>query len=507
MMSWQVALIMTTAYVGFMLAIVFFTKKKNQTAGEFFIMNRQLGVFRGAFSIAASWIWAPAVFICSQKSYQQGLPGIFWFTFPNILCFFTFVPLALRARKLLPHGYSMPDYLFARYEGHTGVHKSALIVYFGYQMGAIVINALAGGMLVHTLTGLPVNGCIIFMSCAALSYSLIGGLRASVMTDMVQMCLILFIAFVLVPWVLFETGGLSVVVEGLGGKTGEFANIFDPSVAYSFGIAATIGLISGPVGDQMWFQRAFAARRDSIAKIFMIGGIAFGIVPIVLSILGFVGAAPSVQAQLGTFDPQMVGPQVVAHFLPNWALAAFVILAFAGLSSVMDSAFAAISSLTAVDVYKRYIQSDASEADMVRVSRRSMLFFAIIGTCVALLKPQLVWLFLIYGALASAMLVPIFFSLFSKRVTATGVVAAILSSIGVSVPLSIYGNTTQSVHLVVLAAVLPPVLGIIACLASVCLNKKEFSYKDFSARLAKEEWRHDDQGNCVMDANIRGHKK
>ena len=494
MMSWQVALVLTVAYVGFMLAISIFTKQKNQTAGDFFVMKRQLGIFRGAFSIAASWIWAPAVFICSQKSYQQGLPGIFWFTFPNIICFFVFVPIALRARKLLPHGYSMPDYLYARYEGHGGVHKSALIVYFGYQLGAIMINALAGGTLVHALTGLPIQACIIFMTCAALSYSLIGGLRASVMTDMIQMCLILFIAFIIVPWVLIKTGGLAVVAEGIGGKTGAFKNLFDPSVAYSFGIAATIGLISGPVGDQMWFQRAFAAKRKSISSIFIIGGLAFGLVPIVLSILGFVAAAPSIQAQLTISDPQMVGPQVVAHFLPNWALGFFVVLAFAGLSSVMDSAFAAISSLTAVDVYKRYIKPKASEAEMMAVSRLGMLLFAVIATSIALLQPQLIWLFLIYGALASAMLVPIFFSLYSKRVTAGGVIAAILLSVGISVPLSIYANTTGNSNLVVLAAIMPPTFGLLACLISSSINKKKFSYKGFSTRLAKEDWRHDDQG-------------
>jgi Na+/proline symporter len=208
-----------------------------------------------------------------------------------------------------------------------------------------------------------------------------------------------------------------------------------------------------------------------------------------LSILGFIAAAPSVQAQLTITDPQMVGPQVVAHFLPNWALAAFVILAFAGLSSVMDSAFAAISSLTAVDVYKRYIKPDASEAEMVRISRLGMLGLAVVGTSIALMKPQLVWMFLIYGALASAMLVPVFFSLFSTRITAKGVVAAILLSVGISVPLSIYGNTTQSTDLVVLAAVMPPVFGFIACIVSTCANKKKFSYKDFADRLAKEEWR------------------
>jgi len=309
------------------------------------------------------------------------------------------------------------------------------------------------------------------------------------MTDMIQMCLILFIAFIVVPWVLFKTGGISTIIAGLGGKTGAFTNLFDPSVAYSFGIAATIGLISGPVGDQMWFQRAFAAKRESISAIFVIGGLAFGLVPIILSILGFVAAAPAIQSQLTITDAQMVGPQVVAHFLPSWALAFFVILAFAGLSSVMDSAFAAISSLTAIDVYKRYVKPHATQSDMIRASRYGMLVTAIVATGIALLQPQIIWLFLIYGALASAMLVPIFFSLFSKRVTAGGVIAAILLSVGVSVPLSIYANTTGNVNLVVLAAIMPPVFGLMACLISSWRNQNNFSYEDFSARLATEEWR------------------
>jgi urea-proton symporter len=494
------ALALTGVYIAAMFLVAMTTRRKHQTAGDFLLMNRQLGVFKGAFSIAASWIWAPAVFICSQKSYQQGLPGIFWFTAPNILCFFVFVPIALRARTLLPHGYSMPDFLRVRFSDHSGVHLSSLVVYFGYQLGAIVINSLAGGILVNTLTGLPIALCIVLMSAAALTYSLIGGLRASVMTDVVQMCLILFVAFIIVPWVLVKVGGPSILVHGLGGKSGEFTNIFDPSVAYSFGIASTIGLISGPLADQMWFQRAFAAKREAIKQIYVIGGLAFGIVPIVLSILGFIAAAPEIQAQLSVTDPQMVGPEVVEKFLPSWALAAFVVLAFAGLSSVLDSAFAAVSSMTAVDVFKRYVRPNASEPAMVLIARVGMLVFAAVGTSIALLRPQLVWVFLVYGALASAMLVPVFFSLFSNRVTARGVIVAILGSVVASVPLSIYANVNQSADLIVLAAVIPPVIGLVSCCVSVVLNKERFDYTKFSERLAHEGWRHDEQGRRIDDA-------
>ena len=399
MISWQNALMLTLGYVAVMLFVTWASKKKQETAGDFLVMNRKLGVFGGAFSIAASWIWAPAVFICSQKSFEQGLPGIFWFTMPNILCFFVFVPIALRARKLLPQGYSMPDYLHVRFNRDKWVHCSALTVYVGYQLGAIIINALAGGILINTLTGLPVPLCIILMTGSALSYSIISGLRASVITDVVQMCLILFMAFILVPWVMTKIGGLAVLSSGLGGKSGTFTNLFDPQVAYSFGIAATVSLISGPLADQMFFQRAFAARKDAVAKIFIIGGLAFGVVPIILSLFGFIAAAPAVQEVLTITDPQMVGPQVVGHFLPQWALAMFIVLAFAGLSSTLDSSMAAISSLISVDIYKRYINPRAGDNQMLRVARWGMLICAALGTGIALLQPKLLWVFLIYGSL------------------------------------------------------------------------------------------------------------
>jgi urea-proton symporter len=490
MMSWQNALVLTLGYVVAMLVVTWISKKKQETAADFLVMNRKLGVFGGAFSIAASWIWAPAVFICSQKSFEQGLPGIFWFTAPNILCFFTFVPIALRARALLPQGYSMPDYLYARFDKSKAVHGSALVVYFGYQLGAIIINALAGGILITTLTGLPVSLCIILMTGSALSYSLISGLRASVITDVVQMCLILFMAFILVPWVMTQTGGFDVLQSGLGGKSGNFTNMFDPKVAYSFGIAATISLISGPLADQMFFQRAFAARRNAVAKIFVVGGLAFGVVPIILSLLGFIAAAPSVQQVLTITDPQMVGPQIVGHFLPQWALALFIVLAFAGLSSTLDSSMAAISSLISVDIYKRYVNSHASDNQMLSMARRGMFACAVLGTAIALLQPKLLWVFLVYGALASAMLVPVFFSLYSKKVRKEGVILSIILSVLISLPLSIYANISENANLIVLSAILPPILGLLACSLSTLGNKKAFDYEDFSANLGHEAWRH-----------------
>lgn len=465
--------LLIVSYVAVLTATVAFSHRGKQLSDDFLVYKRELGTFRGALSIAAAWIWAPAIFVCSLKSYTQGVPGIFWFTFPNVLCFFTFTPLAVRLRRLCPEGYTWPDFVWHRFKGDRRVHIASLLVYVGYDLSAITSNCLAGGTLLHLLTGLPFASAVLLMSLGALTYALISGLRASVLTDVIQMLIILGIGALIVPWVVSEAGGTHVITEGLGGVSGRFNNLFDPDVFYSFGIAATIGLISGPIGDQMFFQRAFAAKPERVASLFIWGGILFAFVPITLSILGFVASAPSVASQLTVTDPQMVGPIVVGHFLPSWALMLFCIMAFAGLCSTLDSALCALSSLWTIDVYRRYVNPRATDSELTRSARLSMICSCAIGTGIALLEPQILWVFLVGGVLASAALFPTIFAIFSERLSARAAFWSIALGLLVGTPLSIYANIVNDNDLLVISAVLSVSVGLLICGADVLIRKSQ----------------------------------
>ena len=335
------------------------TQVEHSLAG-FLVANREVSAFRGALSIAVSWVWAPAIFVCSLQAYQNGLPGIFWFTAPNILCFFLFAPFALKLRRAIPDGYTFPEFIAHRYPGEKRVHLAFLAVFLGYQLGAIAINALAGGALIHGLSGLDIRVAIVSISVISLSYSLMGGMRASVFTDVIQMTMLLGIGFVLVPLCIWKAGGVGVLLEGMGGVEGDCHSILNPWLAFSLGIPMTLSLIAGPFGDQMFYQRSLSIRESSVVKALLLGGLIFAVVPITLSLLGFVGAGLVRTAAISVSDPQLIGPIVVANLLPTPALYAFCLLAFAGLCSTMDSSFCAISSLGSIDVYRRYLNPNAS---------------------------------------------------------------------------------------------------------------------------------------------------
>lgn len=65
--------------------------------------------------------------------------------------------------------------------------------------------------------------------------------------------------------IMTSNAGFDTLVNGLGGISGDFGNLFDKNgiaVMLSFGIPTTIGLLSGTFGDQMFWQRVFCVKHD-----------------------------------------------------------------------------------------------------------------------------------------------------------------------------------------------------------------------------------------------------
>jgi len=342
------------ALFGLMMVAVTYVVSRDRrwmsTGVGFLVAGREVPWTLGAPSIAASWIWAPALFVSVQKAYELGLPGIFWFNAPNILALVIFAWLAPSIRKKIPGGYTLPDWIRYRFADEK-MHKAYLIPYIWYQIMAVCVQIFVGGMMLNFLTGIPLNVVMVLLLAVGLSYSLISGRRASIVTDFLQMAFILVGCAIALPWVVLAAGP-GAVSGGLGGLAGK-TNIFDPSVAFSFGIVTSIGLIAGAICDQQYWQRSFAIKQTHLKRSFVWGGLMFGVVPIALSVLGFIAANPAQGISLpeGTGLP-MIGIATVVKLLPIWATVFFVIMLLAGLCSTLDSGLCAASSLYAIDMVK-----------------------------------------------------------------------------------------------------------------------------------------------------------
>ena len=419
----QTGYILMISYGLFMFGLSYFYLKGSKTNTNFLVADRKVGFMKSGFSTAATWIWAPALFIASQKAYQQGLPGVFWFTFPNILCLCIFAYFAHYLRKKFKNGFTLAQYMNVRHSRRVQILY--IISLSALSICQFAVQLLAGGAVVTYLTGIDFTIVTIILTAIALSYSFVSGIRASIMTDVWQMIIILVVVLVVVPLVYVKGGGHEVLVKGIGGISGEFTNVFDPGVAWSFGVVVTIGLLAGPFGDQSFWQRAFTTKQNEVKKSFLLSALVFGVVPIFTSIIGFMGAGLGIDA--GN-KAQLINIITVSELLPKAILIPFVWMLLSGLVSTLDSGLCAISSIASTDL-------DMKAKNKLTRARSGMVLLAIGGIIIANIPDmKILYLFIFYGTLRASTLLPTIYTIINKKVSETGMFYGICTSLGFGVP-------------------------------------------------------------------------
>lgn len=131
-------------YAVLMIVATIVFAKRDKDSDSFYVGNRNMGTVRSAMSIAATWIWAPALFTSAEKAYLNGVPGLFWFLVPNILCLLIFIPFAKRIRKEMPNGITLSGYMHKKYRSEKvkGVYLFQLTM---LTVLSTAVQLLAGG--------------------------------------------------------------------------------------------------------------------------------------------------------------------------------------------------------------------------------------------------------------------------------------------------------------------------------------------------------------------------
>lgn len=342
-----------------------FTKRED--GGEsFHVGHRNMGMVVSAMSIAATWIWAPALFTSAEKAYSNGIAGLFWFLVPNILCLILFIPFARKIRRDMPDGITLSGYMHKKYKSEP-VKRVYLFQLTALTILSTAVQLLAGGKILSTATGLPLWAMTIVLAVIAFSYSQISGIKASVFTDAIQMVFLLLACAIFVPWALKLNGGAAAIQ--IAGASGDYGHLFSEKgleVFLGFGLPTAIGLFAGPFGDQCFWQRAFSIRKDRIGRSFGLGAVMFAVVPLSMGILGFIAAGTGFIPT----DTGMVNFELIKAIFPAWVIIPFMFILISGLLSTVDSNLCAIASLT-TDLKAT---ARLKDADQIKASKAYRVF-------------------------------------------------------------------------------------------------------------------------------------
>jgi Na+/proline symporter len=455
------------------IVIKLWNKKEANTGASFLLSNRNVGFFLGAITTAAAWIWAPALFVASQKAFEQGVPGLFWFSFPNVMALVLFSFLASRIKKIFNYGYTLPEYMRIRFDKKMQIIY--MIAIFIIQTYSVILQVTAALLLLNLITGINKTVLVVILGIIIISLSLFKGFRSSLAIDTIKAAFIAIVGFIIVPWTIDQNGGLSNIIHGVSGISGNFSNIFNMKVALAFGIPISVSLLSGIVVDQQQWQRAFAMKNNTVRRSFLLGAVLFSFVPLLLGVLGFAAAGSNVVIDAG--QTQLAGVLLVKNYLPQVGVYIFSFMVLAGLVAAGISALSAASSVGVIDLFHLF-KKDVSDKKIILISRITMIIILLIAVSIALIPNiQLVYLVLLIGVFRAALMIPTILSLYWPKLSTNFTFSGIVLGMLIGMPLFIYGSVTKNSFISSFGSLMPIIVSTIFCVLGVIFKPANFDYE------------------------------
>ena len=341
-----------------------------------------------------------------------------------------------RMRKLsqLTGSLTPIEYLEKRYPSPAiRLFAGVLTVFL---LGAYVLaQFIAGGKGMALVTGLPYSLTLLVAVGFILIYTYLGGYLAVAYTDFFQSLVMLVGVLWILVAALMEVGGLSAANRAIADLEPSLLSIWGRDLAYQgqWGIALGAVLIFS-IGYMGWphvVTRHMAMRRPATARLAgayaTVWNLLFVPSPYLLGILAII-IVPDLA------DPEMAIFEVAEKLLPAAATGIVMAAIMAAIMSTADSLLLQTGSIAARDLYERFINPNASERQMVWVSRLMVLAIGIIGYFIALIQPPTVFGIVVFvtSVLGSAFLPAYVCAVWWRRANAPGALASMVAGAGVA---------------------------------------------------------------------------
>lgn len=402
-----------------------------RTSAGYFLAGRNVGWFVIGASLFASNIGSEHLVGLAGSGAAGGVAvGQFEILASLMLLMlgWVFVPFYLKSGV-----FTMPEFLERRYSSGARWYL-AIISILGYVLTKISVTIAAGGIVFESLMGIDFwTGALVVVVATGL-YTILGGLRAVLYTDMIQM-------FVLLG------GSVTVTVIGLTklGGWGELHRIAGPAFFSLWkpmsdpNFPWTGILFGAPIlgvwywcTDQFIVQRVLSAADENQARRGTIFGGFLKVLPLFLFVIpGVIAYALSQRGMLALDQPDQALPTMIGVLLPAGLKGLVVAGLLAALMSSLSSVFNSCSTLITWDIYRK-LHPTASERQLVRVGRLATTVLVGFGLAwipmMQFISGQLyVYLQSVQGYISPPIAAVFLLGIASKRMNAKGAIAALLS--------------------------------------------------------------------------------
>lgn len=451
--------------IAYMLVVIgiglYFSKRANQNSEEYFLGGRSLGPWVAAMSAEASDMSGWLLMGLPGVAYWCGLADAFWTALGLALgTYINWLIISKRLRRssaVYGNSITIPDYLSNRFHENKKIIMTIsslfILIFFTVYAASCFVTC---GKLFHTLFGFSYTSMMIAGVIFVIVYTFLGGFLAESASDFMQSIVMIGALTTILVVSTVVAGGPGAVIDNIKEIPGffEFFGIASPSLkdgvqqitnqlpafedakAYGFlTILSTMSWGLGYFGMPQVLLRFMAIRKaDELKKSRRIATTWAVISMIAAVCIGLVGRTLYPTALTTQSASENVFILLSSNLLPP-VLAGLVMAGIlAATISSSDSYLLIAASAFSKSIYQGILKKDASEKQIMNVSRITLLTVALIGTLIALNENSVIFKIVSFAwAGFGATFGPIMiFSLFWKRTNRAGAIAGMLAG-GISV--------------------------------------------------------------------------
>ena len=388
-------------FAGGMILTTFLLQKylhENANSTETFsVANRSVGTFLSASAVYSSWSWSTEFLFVSLMTYNYGVQAGYYYGAGLAIQIAVMSVIGIHAKKRIPTAHTSLEAVQLRYG------KAAHLLYLVLSLICNICSCLA--MILACASGisiiagnLHIVASTMLIPFGVLLYTVVGGLKATFLTDFIHTTILLIVLCYINTAVLTseQVGGLN----GLYDKIVEVSTTkyiegnYDGAIltgksqgSVMFGLILTICNFGLTVMDSSFWQKTFSASpRATVPAYLLTAFLIFSNVWPISAIIGgslhFLESDPSFptyprKMTQYEIDSGFVLPYVLKAILGNGGVGALLLILYLAVTSTVSAQMVSVSSIVSFDIYKKYIHPNAQNKSMINVSHITCVVFGL----------------------------------------------------------------------------------------------------------------------------------
>jgi len=427
------SIIIVVYLVGILVIGIVSVKLKNMTSDGYFLAGRGLNWVMVGAALFASNISTIHLVGLAASGYNEGLVwGNFeWLaSITLIMLGLIFAPFYFKSKIS-----TLPEFLEKRYDSRSRT-VLAFIAIIGALFVHIGMSLYAGAVVFETFFGINIFTSILVISIVTTIYTVVGGLKAVVVTETIQSVILIAGAVLLTGFAIFALGdhGITTLAELKANlKPGQLTMLHSKESltalgegGFDSGLTWYACLLGYPVlglwywcSDQTIVQRVLGAKTQTDAQLGPIFAGFLKLLPVFILVFPGVIAYVLFKDIIGT-NANMALPVMINQLLPVGLKGIMAATLLAALMSTIAAALNSSATLVAVDIVKR-MKPETTDKAQIKIGRYASVVVMILAMLWSTQGDKFTSIFEAINKIAAAIAPPVavvfLFGVFSKRGT------------------------------------------------------------------------------------------